>query len=379
MAAGARRARSGLEPSRETALKGEPMVSKISMIVQPEDRILITGAAGFIGSRVVECLLQRGFRNLVCFVRPSSQLSRIEAIVKRWEHTACIEVVKGNLLSRQDCEIASRDVSLTYHLAAGTGEKSFPDAFMNSVVTTRNLLDASLGYGRLRRFVLVSSLAVYTNRQKPRFRDLDESCPIEESPDGRGEAYVFAKVRQEQLVADYGKNFGVPYVLVRPGNVYGAGKRGIIGRVGLGAFGPFLHLGGSNPIPLTYVDNCAEAIVLAGLVEGVDGEAFNVVDDNLPSSRRFLRLYKKNLGSFRSMYVPHAMSHGLCYLWEKYSQWSQGQLPPVFNRRRWHAYWKKTHYINDKTKARLGWKPAVPTTEGLRRYFESCSGGEQHA
>jgi hypothetical protein len=52
-------------------------------------------------------------------------------------------------------------------------------------------------------------------------------------------------------------------------------------------------MGGAKPVPLTYVDNCAEAIVLAGLVAGVDGQVFNVVDDDQPSSRRFLRLYKQ--------------------------------------------------------------------------------------
>ena len=64
-----------------------------------------------------------------------------------------------------------------------------------------------------------------------------------------------------------GKNFGVPYVMVRPGSVYGAGNAEVTGRVGLGTFGLFLHLGGSNTIPFTYVENCAEAIALAGLVK----------------------------------------------------------------------------------------------------------------
>jgi nucleoside-diphosphate-sugar epimerase len=264
-----------------------------------------------------------------------------------------------------------------FHLAAGTSEKSFPDAFMNSVVTTRNLLDASMGYARLQRFVLVSSFSVYTNRQKS--RRLDESCPIEEHPELRGEAYCFAKVKQERLVSEYGKNFGIPYVIVRPGSVYGRGKGEITGRVGLGTFGLFLHLGGSNTIPFTYVDNCAEAIVLAGLVKGVDGEAFNVVDDDLLSSREFLRQYKKNVRRFRSIYVPHVASLGLCYLWEKYSQWSKGQLPLAFNRRRWYAYWRKTRYSNEKLKATLGWTPKVPTAEGLRLYFQSCAKGRRYA
>jgi len=146
-------------------------------------------------------------------------------------------------------------------------------------------------------------------------------------------------------------------------------------RVGIDTFGLFLHLGGPNTIPFTYVDNCAEAIARAGLVPGVDGEVFNVVDDDLPSSRRFLRLYKRNVRRFPSIYVPHAVSHALCFAWEKYSHWSEGQLPPVFNRRRWHAYWKQTRYTNDKLKTRLGWTPTVPMAEGLRRYFASCREG----
>jgi nucleoside-diphosphate-sugar epimerase len=323
--------------------------------------------------------VDRGFRNLVCFARPSSHLEGIEAIINRRPPGIRLDVFKGNLLSREDCEAASKDVAVILHLAARLGENSFPDTFINSVVTTRNLLEASLRYGRLRRFVLVSSFTVYTNRQKPRWRLLDESCPVEEHPELRGEAYCFAKVRQEQIVAEYGKNFGIPYVVVRPGAVYGEGQGGITIRVGVGTFGLFLHLGGSNTIPFTYVDNCAEAIVLAGLVEGVEGEVFNIVDDDLPSSRQFLRQYKRNVRSFKSVYVPHVVSHALCYLWEKYSQWSKGQLRLSYNRKRWHAMWKKTRYSNEKLKAKLGWTPKVPTAEGMRRYFQSCKRGERYA
>jgi nucleoside-diphosphate-sugar epimerase len=362
--------------SRETGHPASPqsvIEDRNSFIIDPDDPILVTGAAGFVGSRVVNGLLQRGFRNLVCFARPSGKLARMEELVNRRAEGTQIRLVEGNLLSRQDCEAACKDVALIIHLAAGTGEKSFPDAYMNSVVTTRNLLDASLRCARLRRFVLISSFSVYTNCQKPQGRLLDESCPVEPHGELRGEAYCFAKFKQEQLVREYSKNFEVPYVVVRPGNVYGAGKKEIIGRVGLSTFGLFLHLGGSNPLPLTYVDNCAEAILLAGLVKGVDGEIFNVVDDNLPSSRHFLRLYKEKVRHFPSVYVPHVISHTLCYLWEKYSEWSQAQLPPVFNRKRWHAYWKKTRYSNQKLKTRLGWVPRVPTEEALARYFKSCN------
>jgi nucleoside-diphosphate-sugar epimerase len=290
-----------------------------------------------------------------------------------------VKVLKGNLLSHPDCETASKNVALIYHLAAGTGEKSFPDAYMNSVVATRNLLEASLKHTRLRRFVLVSSFSVYTNCDKSQGRLLTESCPIEQDPHLRGEAYCFAKVKQEQIVSEYSKNWGTPYVIVRPGSVYGDGTAAIPGRIGIGTFGLFLHLGGSNTIPFTYVENCAEAIVLAGLVKGIDGEIFNIVDDDLPSSDAFLRSYKKNVKSFKSLYLPHLASYGLCYLWEKYYEWSKGQLPPAFNRKRWHAYWKKTLYSNEKLKKRVGWVPKVPTVDALQRYFQSASRGEHGA
>ena len=350
-----------------------------ALIIGPDDPILITGATGFIGSRVVDSLLDRGFRNLRCFARPSSEVARVDALARRRRDGAGVEVIKGNLLSREDCTTATKDVAVIFHLAAGRGEKSFPDAFMNSVVTTRNLLDACLRDTCLRRFVSISSFTVYTNTQKPRWRLLNESCPVEKRPELRGDAYCFAKVKQDEIVTEYGKRFGIPYVIVRPGYVYGPGNEGITGRVGIGTFGIFLHLGGSNTIPFTYVDNCVEAIVLAGLKKGVDGEVFNVMDDDLPSSRAFLRLYKQNVRRFNSIYVPHFVSYALCWLWEKYANWSEGQLPPVFNRRRWHTYWKKTRYSNERLKARLGWTPKVPMTEGLRRYFQSCRERGPHA
>src|SRR5580765_6342338 len=336
-----------------------------ALIAGPDDPILITGAAGFIGSRVVQDLLDRGFRNLRCFARPSSDLAAFDTIAAQCRGGARIDVIRGNLLSPEDCLKATRDVAVIFHLAAARGEKSFPDAFMNSVVTTRNLLDASVKNGVLRRFVSISSFAVYTNTAKTTGRLLDESCPVEERPQLRGHAYTFAKVKQDEIVKEYGERFGVPYVIVRPGYVYGAGNEAITNRVGIGTFGLFLHLGGSNTIPFTFVDNCADAIVLAGITRGIDGQVFNVVDDDLPSSRKFLRLYKRNVRRFKSVYLPHAVSYALCSLWERYSNWSEGQLPPIYNRLAWHAFWKSTRYSNAKAKTLLGWTPRVSTAEGL--------------
>src|SRR6266480_1892621 len=124
------------------------------LLIEKDEPILVTGATGFIGSRLVRALLDRGFRNVRCFARPTSDRKQLDDACG---FGAPLNMVTGNLLSRADCLAATRDVAVIFHLAAGRGEKSFPDAFMNSVVTTRNLLDAARGHGCLRRFVSISS------------------------------------------------------------------------------------------------------------------------------------------------------------------------------------------------------------------------------
>jgi nucleoside-diphosphate-sugar epimerase len=338
------------------------------------DLILVTGASGFIGKQLVRTLLDRGFKNLRCFVRPSSD---VESLFRATDG-ANVEVFTGNLLSREDCAQATQGVRVIFHLAAGTGEKSFAGAYLNSVVTTRNLLEAARMHQGVVKIVTISSFAVYSNNG-PSGDILSESSPVAEHPDKTGDAYVFAKLRQDEFVAAYCNDAHIPYVIVRPGYVYGPGKTAITGRVGIDTFGFFLHLGGSNSLPLTYIDNCAEAIMLAGVKNEGDGQVFNVVDDSLPSSRQFLRQYKRRVRRFRSIYAPHFLSYFLCYMWERYSVWSEGQLPPAFNRLKWKIFWKKTRYSNKKLKELLGWTPKVPTAEGLNRYFEACRLGGRNA
>lgn len=340
-----------------------------SVIINSDDPILITGATGFIGPYLVESLLRHGFRNLRAFARPSSDVTKLELTAASHRKNAHIEIIRGNLLSQDDCLKATEGVAVIFHLAS-SGDKSFSNAYMNSVLTTRNLLESSLQHKSLKRFVNVSSFAVYANRQTSGHRLLNESSPVENHVQLWDDAYRFAKVKQDEIVTEYGKKFAIPYVIVRPGSVFGHGKEAISGRVGIDTFGIFLHMGGGNRVPFTYVENCADAIVLAGSKKGIEGEIFNVVDDNLPSSRQFLRLYKKNIRSFSSIYIPHALSYSFCWLWEKYSKWSEGQLPPTFNRRRWHTEWKKTYYDNNKLKSQLGWMPNVSMTEALTRYFQ---------
>jgi len=336
-------------------------------IVSRDERILVTGSSGFIGAKVVQKLLECGFTNLRCFVRPSSDLSRLHYGLSTFDAETNVEIVTGDLLSRDDCRAAAEGVPIIYHLAAGM-EKSFAGAFMNSALATRNLMDAFLKVGKVKRFVNVSSFAVYSNMKLKRGALLDENCPLEDAPQERFDAYGFSKLKQEEFVKEYGKKYGLPYVILRPGYVFGAGKQELNGRVGIKTFGPFIQVNGSNLLPLTYVDNCAEAIALAGLTPGIDGEVFNIVDDGLLTARQFLKTCKV-ARRFRSVRVPYWFAYSACYAWEKYSKWSKGQLPPAFNRRRCSAEWKGNRYSNQKLKDRLGWKPRISMEQAMKSFL----------
>src|SRR5436305_8560433 len=75
-------------------------------IVSRDQRILITGSNGFIGTKVVEKLLEYGFANLRCFVRPSSYLGGLKQVLAKFDAGKDIELVTGDLLSRDDCQEA---------------------------------------------------------------------------------------------------------------------------------------------------------------------------------------------------------------------------------------------------------------------------------
>jgi len=337
------------------------------------ERILVTGSSGFIGTKVVATLLDYGFTDICCFVRPSSELTRLGKTLRQFNAEKKVEIVTGDLLSPTDCRKAAAAASIIYHLAAGM-EKSFADAFMNSALATRNLMDAFLRFGEPKRFVNVSSFAVYSNLGLSRDALLDENCPLEDAPQERFDAYGFGKLKQEELVEEYGKVHDLPYVILRPGYVFGPGKRELSGRVGTSAFGFFMQINGSQALPLVFVDNCAEAVVLAGLKAGIDGEIFNVVDDELPTGQQFLKAYKRKAKSFVSIRVPYIVGYAMSLLWEKYSEWSKNQLPPAFNRRRCAAEWKGNRYSNQKLKERLGWRPKVPMEQAMPLFlgqFES--------
>lgn len=343
------------------------MELKLSTI-KSADLILITGSNGFLGVKIVETLLDLGFNHLRCFIRPNSNTTRLESILNKFPN-AHTDLFSGNLTHREDCERAAREVSLLVHGAAGMSG-GFVSMFVDSVVSSRNLLDAVVKRGVIKRILHISSFAVYEAATIRRNVPITENTPLESHHSLRNDPYAYTKHKQEQLFWKYAKEYKLPLVVVRPGVVFGPYGPEISPRVGVDAFGLFLYIGGDNHIPLTYVDNCAEAIVLAATTPNIDGQVYNIHDDDLPTAQIFLRKYTKVKKEIRIVWIPYPVMQVVsrCVKW--YSNYSNGQLPPVFNPYKTASIWKGNRFSNAKAKEMLGWAPKVPMQQALESHFE---------
>lgn len=331
-------------------------------------RVLVTGAGGYLGRHVAESLLAQGVRQLRLHVRSAPPPGLVEALAAR-HPGASIETVAANLLYPRDLAAVVDGVDCVVHAAAGM-RGAAADMFANTVVGTRNLLDACVAAG-VRRMVLVSSFAVYNTAGLGRGAVHDESVPVEEVGIRKG-AYAHAKTRQEHLVAACRNAHGIETVVLRPGVIYGPGAAGPSSRVGISAMGLFFALAGRAELPLTYVDNCADAIALAAL-RAPDGAAYSVVDDGLPDCAAYLRGYRAARPGLRVVPVPYwALLLG-SRLVLAYHRRSKGQLPAVFTPCIVRSMYRRFRHSNAALKA-LGWQPAVSTGEGMRRTFEALRG-----
>lgn len=328
-------------------------------------RVLVTGAGGFLGRHVATSLLEQGVERLRLHFRGAPPAGLVEGLVLRFP-AASIESASANLLYRGDLDTVVEGVDCVVHAAAGM-RGAAADMFANSVVGTRNLLEACVAAG-VRRFVLVSSFSVYRTAGLATGAVHDESVPLEEVGIAKG-AYAHAKTRQEHLVAGWCGTHGLENVTLRPGVIYGPGAPGPSSRVGIRAMGLFFGLAGRAELPLTYVSNCADAIALAAL-KAPDGAAYSVVDDALPSSAAYLRGYRAHARGVRVVPVPYwALMLGSRII-ETYHRRSRGQLPAVFTPYVVRSMYRGFRHSNAALKA-LGWRPRVSTVDGMRMTFDA--------
>ena len=105
--------------------------------------------------------------------------------------------------------------------------------------------------------------------------------------------------------------------------------------------------------------------------DGIEGESFNIVDDEPPTGRELIGERRRHGARLPTIPVPLWAVLPMARCYTAYARYSQGQLPPILTPYGAAAQWNSLRYLNTKAKMRLNWTCRIPLSEGLRRTSEA--------
>lgn len=237
-------------------------------------RVLVTGAAGFIGSHLVELLVREGFR-VRAFVHYNSSRCWPNLELMPVEIRQEIEVVAGDVADVRSISEAVANCGWVFHLAALIGipySYVAPASYVQTNVTgTQNVLDACRDHS-VERLIHTSTSETYGSAQ---YIPIDEKHPIvAQSP------YSATKAGADKLAESYWLSFAMPVTTVRPFNTYGPrqSQRAVIPTIVTQALAhQTLKLGNLDPVrDLTFVTDTAAGFLAAARSEKLLGEVVNL-------------------------------------------------------------------------------------------------------
>lgn len=239
------------------------------------ERVLVTGAAGFIGSHVVERLARAGHQ-VRALIRYNGRDDRGHLDDLSAEALAAVEVVRGDLKDPESVRAAVKGCERVFHLGAliaiPYSYRNPHDFVQTNVVGTAHILDACRAEPGLRRVVLTSTSEVYGTAQ---YVPIDEAHPLRaQSP------YAATKVGSDALGESYHRSFDLPVAILRPFNTFGPRQsaRAIIPTIISQALTrPHLELGSLDPRrDLTFVEDTAAGFEAIGWCDAAIGQVVNI-------------------------------------------------------------------------------------------------------
>jgi nucleoside-diphosphate-sugar epimerase len=303
-------------------------------------KALVTGGTGFIGSHVVDLLLENG--------HSVTLLSRKPDVPAAWKGRD-VTVVLGDLREPGTVVDAMKGMDIVFHIGE-VRSTTVGNAALNVGLVERMVM--ALKPSRVKRLVFVSSIsvagissAIPATEDTPAYQDLRDQ-------------YTEYKRKAEEVIRQ--STSGVEHVIVRPGVVYGPGSRHLGSMIdAIRRFGPFglPFIGaGTNLMPLIHVKDLARAVYLAGTVPGAANQTLNVTDGE---PRTWLGLFtaiaEAQHKRFRLIPVHPALAKFPAMFFDLFTGiFGQSLDLPVFV-----SYVSRdVHFDCDRAKSVLGWEPS---------------------
>lgn len=303
-------------------------------------KILVTGATGFIGMRLVERLLEKG-HDVTCLVRKTSNTERLEKLG--------VSLVVADICAEEEVLRSFREVKpeVVFHCAARVWSNDKEKLMRDNVLGTLNVCKGCLE-SNVKRLVYLSSVAVVSgNNASP----LTEDLPFKASG-----VYGKSKIEAEKTVIKY-REKGLKVAIIRPCIVYGEDEPHALDRVFEKIEKKLLPIldvpGMDSKLALAYVGNVVQVLELAMEKEEALEGSFMVADREVVTLRSFLNILYDEMGKGPPVVIPGWLVRFLT------------AFPPL--RRKADRFFKDRVYDITHACNALGYDPDISTEEGLRK------------
>lgn len=347
-------------PPKE-AVRAEPLTDAEKILSEQQDfgKVLVTGATGFLGQRLVKALVRCNV-DVVALVRDEKRVPI--------DMEGLAQYVRGDIRDVASLEAAMAGVSTVFHCAAVTSN-NVPWKLHHEVniVGTENVMNAAVKQG-VKHVLHVSSVAIYGMENFYTNGPVPESMPYPASQD-KWAYYMRSKIEAEKVALRISKEHNLPTTILRPGVLFGPGSGRPVAR-GLMQLGVLRLTMGSakNRMPYTYVDNAVDAMLLAALHAPQLQVIYNVVDDQDLTVRQAATIDGRIRGEKSTIVpIPLPLLSAAAGFLESRKEKAGSETPPKLSKFVVNSASRDIAYDTTKIKQEIGWKPYVSLEEGIRR------------
>jgi len=314
---------------------------------------IVTGANGFVGSHLVDYLLEQG-HYVKCIIRKSSNL--------QWLDGKEVELCTCGLNDIEALKIAFQDANYIFHIA-GVVKALKPEGFFKgNVETTKNVLEAALTAKYLKKVLITSSMAA--TGPAPKGGSVDENSPLKPM-----EPYGYSKVEQEKVALTYSDR--IPVVIVRPPGVFGERDTEILAFFKMMSKGWCVRMGLDNKeLSLVHVRDLVQGMHLAATHKNNSGEIYFLGSLECYNWKQIGEVTTKIMQrKTQALPIPHFLLFIVGSVGSLMEKWFKSNVDLNMDRAR-RITCSSWYCSSEKAVKELGYQQSLSLEEGIKRTID---------